>query len=479
MITTAWLARKVGMGLQPGDDPHVDPHDWLNSQLSMPTDRMAIQSIKNRNAEPVAWPIHLTYSLNDRIERLVRSNFARKAIDLMGLDDAERGRQLEEDRKQNSVAKIDIYRYLHAAMHGQCQIRHRLSHFWLNHFTVGVKETTPQLISDFWDNAIDANLDGTFENLLYRATTHPAMLTYLDNIYNIGPNSPKARECTSADCVVGLNDNLARELLELHTVSPARGYSENDIHEAAKVLCGWGSIFELPFMNTPVDFSSPYEPYHAEPGGKSVLGYAIPAGPTGLRVLTENLAAETATAAFLSRKLATHFIGERFSAEDFQTIFDAWTQTEGYLPTVHRAVMERAMLSQTTRFHWPVIWFIQLCRMSGARLIKGYEDIDEEFMEPTLRDPERILEEIGNSFWSVRQPDGFSDQRSDWISNEHMDRRIRLASIIQTSGGPTLSTDRMMELYGFSDRTRSLVEQGRSETERFVLLACSPEFMEA
>ena len=95
------------------------------------------------------------------------------------------------------------------------------------------------MVVDYWKNAIYSFLDRSFSDLLYSATTHPAMLSYLDNIYNIGENSPKGKQCTSSDCVVGLNDNLGRELMELHTVSPARGYTETDIHEAAKVLTGW------------------------------------------------------------------------------------------------------------------------------------------------------------------------------------------------------------------------------------------------
>ena len=104
------------------------------------------------------------------------------------------------------------------------------------------------------------------------------MLTYLDNIYSVGENSPKAQNArrNNSKIQIGLNDNLARELMELHTISPAAGYTEVDIREAAKILSGWGIIFNKPIKgkgnwNGTTDYENIYVPSHAEPGNKQFL----------------------------------------------------------------------------------------------------------------------------------------------------------------------------------------------------------------
>lgn len=214
----------------------------------------------------------------------------------------------------------------------------------------GQGRLTPELIGDYWD-AIYSGLDGSFDDLLYRVESHPAMLTYLDNIYNIGWHSEKAKGCDFDGCVVGLNDNLARELMELHTVSPSRGYTEDDIHNAAMTLAGWGDVFELPWGVVPDDWAQPWAQYHAEP--KTVLGVSIPEGPKGLRVLTDLLAKDTATPQFICRKLTTHFIGDQATAEDIAAVEAAWTASSGHLPTVHRAVLTRAVEVRSNGFTGP------------------------------------------------------------------------------------------------------------------------------
>ena len=94
------------------------------------------------------------------------------------------------------------------------------------------------LIGSFHSDAIEAALDGSFADMTYGMVIHPAKTNYLDNVHNAGANSQDARNCGGC---VGPNDNLGRELLELHTVSPARGYLEEDVKAAANILAGWGN----------------------------------------------------------------------------------------------------------------------------------------------------------------------------------------------------------------------------------------------
>lgn len=474
----AWVARKIGLGLRPEDDPNIPVDDWIEAQLTGSFPRLCIESVEVPNPAVVEWPVELTFDLKTRIERMMSRRRRAEQIDRSDLDPIEYEKQHRENRLAYDMRVEDEYRFANAAIYGADQIKQRLLHFWINHFTVGDQGSAPDLIGDYHDLVYEG-LDWSFADLLYRATSHPAMLTYLDNVQNIGWNSRKARGCKASDCVVGINDNLARELMELHSVSPARGYTEDDIHEAAKVLAGWGQVFELEENGPPPDgdWSQPWFVNHAEPGPKKVLGLDIPDGRGGLRVLTDMLAADDFSRRFISRKLAIHFIGDSATEADIAPIEAAWAASGGHLPTVHRAVLRQALASQTKRFHWPLTWMFQVLRMSGADLLRGYADMRKTIMGVD-RDCDHIMNELGNSFWSNRQPNGFSDRTADWISTEHFDRRFRIAGLAHQHGRPKLTAEQIVERHRFGEATIDLVAHGNGPGQKFILFACSPEMME-
>jgi uncharacterized protein (DUF1800 family) len=471
-------ARKIGFGFRSDDRASKTSDTWIEEQLSLEPNWLVLKSNNDEARELVHWPNEPDLSLGARVNRLRLRRSVKEEIDAKKLSDSERDVLLEKNWDENSVSPMDQLLFLQAAIYSADQVKLRLSHFWLNHFTVGDKETTSELIGDYWKNAIYNNMNGSFNEMLYHATSHPAMLTYLDNIYNIGPNSEKAAECRAKDCVVGINDNLGRELLELHTVSARHGYTEADIHEAAKVLTGWGNIIDRPFNQEPEDYSQPWEGYHAEPGTKTVLGKVIPSGSDGLRVLTDYLADDLSTARHLSLKLARHFVGESVSSDDVASIEKVWVSTRGYLPAVHQEVLRLAVASDIRKFHWPLTWAVQVLRISGGDLFEGHEDQKNRDKDAVLRDAGKFMAEIGNSFWSVRQPNGFSDRKADWISTEHMDRRIRFAGLVYDHARGRRSVDELLETLELTIATRELVARGKSDTQRFILLMCSPEMME-
>ncbi len=197
-----------------------------------------------------------------------------------------------------------------------------------------------------------------------------------------------------------------------------------------------------------------------------------------MRKLTDQLATDPFTAAFISRKLIHHLAGEPVSEEDVERVQDVWKATDGWLPDIHREVLRIAAESPGQRFHWPSIWMIQVLRLSDATLVKGFREIDTENLDEAERRPRSVLEELGNHFWSKRQPNGFSDRKADWVSTEHLDRRIRLANLVFLKGRPARSVDQIILDQGLGASTRDLVSRGRNEQERFVLLMCSPEIME-
>jgi uncharacterized protein (DUF1800 family) len=479
-MNLARVSRRIGLGAMEEFSSHTNIEGIIKSSLES---HVVFKGLPSLHGAIEMWPSEKEFDLNQRIGRLVKRRTESDAIDKRKLSDQEREIARELNWKKFSVDKIDQYRFFHAGQYATNQVKIRLSYFWLNHFTVGAKEVTPQLISDYWENVMLSGLDGTFSDLLYNAITHPAMLTYLDNIYNIGPNSPKAQKCGSkagtSSCVVGLNDNLGRELLELHTVSPVAGYSEDDITNCAKVLAGWGNIFDKNSWSTkPADFRQPWDNNQSEPGRKLVLGKEIPTGKKGLRVLTDFLASHPDTKRFLSKKIITHFCGEKYAQDHSEQLVDLWTKTNGDLKELHSKVMEMSITSNEKVFLWPTTWCFQVARVTGANIAAGFNEIGEDNMRSHIIDPSRIMSEMGHDFWAERQPNGFSDLKDDWISTEHIDRRIRYAGLLFDFGRPEKDTNYIINQHIKMPALRNKLLSIGNERTRFIATLCSPEMME-
>ena len=219
-----------------------------------------------------------------------------------------------------------------------------------------------------------------------------------------------------------------------------------------------------------------------EPGEKTVMGKAYAEGGATLHELTDDLARDPRTIAHLSAKLARSFVTEAPTDEDVAAISAAWVESDGHLPTVHRAVIERAMLSEEPGiFQQPEAWLYQMLRLSGGSLFLG---IDQTFyrgrdFDQFQRDQDWLLTELGQSYWVERQPNGYSDQRADWISPEHVERRLRFAQLVFRAGNVAADADALMDRMAVSEATRQLVSSSGSPEDRFILLFCSPEMLEA
>lgn len=318
--------------------------------------------------------------------------------------------------------------------------------------------------------------------MLFDVTTHPCMQSFLDGPYSIGPNSRLGKDFRAKGQYADINENLGRELLELHTLSPAAGYSQADIVAVAKVLTGHGYTFQLPQRFPNEERWKVFFAERHEPGEKLALGQTYPSGKEALRDLTDFLAAQDATVLHLSRKLAKHFIADEPTDDDVAAIVSAWKENSGNLPAIHRAVIERAVKREEARkFQLPEIWLYQMLRISGAHLFNGWEQtLIEDFMYDSFpRSPDVLLEELGHSYWVKRQPNGYSEDRADWISPEHIDRRLRFAQLAMIAGKPPLSAEDLLNRMGVSSETRKLVTRSVSQVNKFVLLFVSPELMEA
>ena len=269
-MNIARISRRIGLGGVDEFIGHNNSDDIIESAINAPVTFLGIPTIGGSIEK---WPANKEFDLNNRIQRLVARRSNEDAIDKKKLPDNERDKEREKNWRKYSVDEIDKHRFFPAGQYAQNQIKLRLSYFWLNHFTVGSKETTPQLISDYWEQVILKGLDGSFADLLYDAITHPAMLTYLDNIYNIGPNSPKAKSCGSsagqASCVVGLNDNLGRATRASHSVTGCGIYCK--ISQIVQRFLQANIFDKNGWSKKPSDFRKPWDNYQSEPGTKEVL----------------------------------------------------------------------------------------------------------------------------------------------------------------------------------------------------------------
>ena len=472
------ISQKIGLMFRPGTAIPDDIKTWAISQLHSNSPALGIRT---RDAKVKSWPQSMQPDLEERAIhfRLLQGGLLKNRE----IIDEKKRKALEAELFHNhSMIEKDEMKFAHRNVYGKDQIRLRLMSFWFNHFTIGDVFMNESLIGHAMEEAILANLNGSFSDMLYEVTTHPGMLTYLDNNENTGEESKHSNWCKrQVDCQSGLNDNLGRELLELHTVSPKAGYSETDIKQTAKVLAGWGAYFDqsikdLKEWNGTANHWDMFKSHYAEPGNKKVMGKSIGTGKGGLRQLTDFLASNEYTIMHLSEKLCKHFVSDNPQKKDIDFIANSWRRSKGDLDQIHSAVIDRVINSKDDKFQWPMNWLFQVLRLSDATFIKGWQDVfnyDEGLMQI-----KNIFEELGQSFFSERQPNGYSSQKEEWLSGEMFERRLRFADAIYKTGNTKTSPEEIMDRIGANMTTRNLVDSaGSVRGDRFVALMCSPELM--
>ena len=472
------IAQKIGLMFRYDEDVPQDMEGWIEQQLQAPSPALGIAKT---GASVTEWPDELQPNLAKRAGMWRRYRALQKQNrEGKNGQDTEAARQA--NRHENLMEEKDEHKFVQRNAYGADQVKLRLTSFWTNHFTIGNTFDTGQLIGHAIDEGILAKLNGSFADMLYGITTHPGMLTYLDNVWSAGERSEKAKNCRrKPDCQAGLNDNLGRELLELHTVSVSAGYSEDDIRAAAQVLAGWGIDLgeELSTMRKRTGGNNHWNAYKkqwAEPGPKKVMGQSIYAGRSGLRQLTDFLASHDHTINHISIKLCQHFVSDSPTKAQIESIKSVWHQSNGDLHAIHTQVLKLAINAPDAKFLWPMTWLFQVVRLSGATYFKGWENTHN--YNNKLMHTKKVFEELGQSFWSLRQPDGYSDDKAEWLSAEMFERRVRFAEAIYFNGGTRRSANKIMDRIGAAEQTRALVASvGPSPKDQFITLMCSPELM--
>jgi uncharacterized protein (DUF1800 family) len=304
--------------------------------------------------------------------------------------------------------------------------------FWSNHLCIsaagGAREAL--LAGSYEREAIRPHVFGRFEEMVLASARHPAMLYYLDNAASAGPDSPQLtrlrRRRRDADRAQerGLNENYARELLELHTVGVEGGYTQEDVVELARILTGWTVRGAgLGGARNDGDLGFRFIAGLHEPGRKTVMGTRYGEGEeAGVRVIRD-LSRRPETARFVAGKIATHFIDDVPPQPAIDALAARWMETEGDLGEVARTLVriDAAWGSEYRKFRTPQDWLVALLRAVDAREAA-----------PNLGE---ILRQLRHPLWSPPSPKGFGDLRREWADPDALMNRAELARTIAERAG--------------------------------------------
>jgi uncharacterized protein (DUF1800 family) len=352
----------------------------------------------------------------------------------------------------------------------------RLVRFWANHFTVSLaKGAARGLVGAFEREAIRPHIDGPFEQLLWAATTHPAMLRYLDNQQSAGPRSRivgraarRAERMGEEARVSGLNENLAREVLELHTLGVGGGYTQADVSAFAAVLTGWRVDPRAP-QRTP-----PFDPDWHEPGDKTVLGRRWREGPEALRELLGELARHPSTARFLAAKLARHFVADDPPPALVERLAARYTETGGQLGEVCRTLVRspEPWAGEPAKLKTPEEFVL-----ASARVLEIGTQWPETGPLPRLLAEGSTL--LGQRPQTAPSPAGWPDRAEEWTGPEalwmriewatrvgdRLGRRVDARAVAAASLGPWLG-----------EAARQQIERAADGPQALALLLLAPGF---
>lgn len=340
----------------------------------------------------------------------------------------------------------------------------RLAMFWANHFAVAIDKggDVHILAGAFEREAIRPHLFGRFEDMLLAVETHPAMLIFLDNQQSIGPSSPANKDGTR-----GLNENLAREILELHTLGVDGGYSQADVTSLARIITGWTVRRDdkKPELQGRFAFNAGAH----EPGEHAVLGltYADDGVGQGQAALAD-LARHPATARHIAFKLARHFVADSPPPALVDRLAAAYTASRGDLSAVYTALVtsDEAWDPRLAKLRSPAVYLSGVLRASGVR--------------PKPEQILAMLKALGQPWWNPSGPNGFPDVSDAWASSEGLATRIDAANLLAHMAPGDIDpraflADRLGPLA--SVPTATAVARAASRPQGLSIAFLSPEFL--
>jgi uncharacterized protein (DUF1800 family) len=467
MADSARALNRFGLGAALGESAPADPRRWLTGQLT--------------SFDPRPAPIAAALPSAKLIEMLRDSRDERKDLKAQAQQAGTDPKTMRQQGKQAGTPGpyADLRDAYVAAVGARTEVAlststpfaERLVHFWSNHFAVSVdKIVTVGLAGAFEFEAIRPHVMGKFGDMLSAVERHPAMLLYLDQAQSVGPGSPLGARAAQRGKDRGLNENLAREIMELHTLGVRSGYSQADVTEFARALTGWtvGGLAKQPILQGPGPKYWFAAPIH-EPGSRSVMGkrYGQPGEAQAQAVLTD-LAVHPATARHLATKLARHFAADDPPPALVARLEQAFLQSQGDLPTVYRALIDAPEVwSGPPKFRTPWEWTIAALRATGIKAVPG-------------KSAAGAFQQLGQPIWKPGSPAGYDDIAASWAGPDALYRRVELAQRIADRSAPAIDARTLGPALfpgSLSPATTQAMTRAESGPQALALLLASPEMM--
>lgn len=345
-----------------------------------------------------------------------------------------------------------------AGLEAEIGFAERLVWFWSNHFCISASKIQ-SMTGAYEREAIRPHALGRFSTLLQAAEAHPAMLFYLDNDRSMGPNSIAGINGTR-----GLNENLAREILELHTLGVRSGYTQEDVTNFAKVLTGWTVI--PPADNPEHGGLFVFNRRRHEPGPKTVLGKVYDQdGVEQGRAVLRDLARHASTPTHVAAKLVRHFIADEPPPDLIERIAAMFRDTDGDLKQVAKALVQapEAWTLPLTKLRRPSEWAMAVSRAAGLDSNPG------RFMN--------MQANLGEPLWRPPSPKGFADDQATWLDGmgQRLDVANTMAERMAGRTDPRFIVEKVFERTLSRDATEA-VARAESRHQALVLLFMAPEF---
>lgn len=473
-VVRAIALDRFGLGARPGDTVGADARDWVADQLGRY--RPAPPPLADQPPRSA-----LVGMFRDYREQAAEARRAKRSMEPgdAAPDDPLRDvpQMLRKGLRETYTGATTAR--LASALVTDVPFPERLVHFWSNHFAVSAdKLPLIPLAGDYEFTAIRPHVMGNFRDLLSAAVLHPAMLVYLDQAQSIGPNSVLAQRAGKAaermGRKLGLNENLGREIMELHTLGVRTGYSQADVTELARALTGWtvagfvqGRLARL--ADGPPGDATFAQALH-EPGARSIMGKRYPeSGGSQAKAVLADLARHPATARHVATKLARHFISDTPPPSAVARLEQAYLSSDGDLPTVYRALIAspEAWAGASVKFRSPWDWTVASLRATGLTQLPGKQAAAG------------LLQQLGQPVWKPGSPAGWGDTAADWAGPGALMTRVEIAQQLATRIGDRVDARALVGsvLPDASAETAQAVARSESPALGLALLLSSPEFL--
>jgi uncharacterized protein (DUF1800 family) len=403
---------------------------------------------------------------------------------------AQTARQAERKALRGEI--LDMYRSsvnarVTSALTTPTPFVERLVHFWANHFAVSTeKPGVAALAGSFEAEAIRPHVLGRFEDMLVAVERHPAMQLFLDQTRSVGPDSMAAMRAAqrNPERKRGLNENLAREIMELHTLGVRSGYSQDDVTEFARALTGWsiasnpagagnvanaGNAGRLAGQQNAAPGSFVFRAALHEPGARIIMGRRYDqAGEQQALAILQDLASAPATAQHIGVKLARHFVADNPPRGVSERLAHAFERSGGDLPTVYRALIDLPQAWSPTAVKFKTPWEWTISSMRGL----GWRELGKLQSAP-------ILTQLGQPVWRPGSPAGYDDIAASWAAPDALVRRVEVAQRFASQVGDRLDARALGQTLlagSLSAPTAAAVSRAESASTAIALLLVSPDF---